>query len=56
MATMPSERTGPEALVSNVDRKREFLESIDSIDSLVIERDPFFLDYLFFHNALDRFC
>jgi hypothetical protein len=29
---------------------------MDSVDSFVLERDPDFVDYLFFHNVLDKFC
>ena len=29
---------------------------MDSVDSLVLERAPDFVDYLFFHNVLDKFC
>lgn len=28
----------------------------DSVDSLVVERYPDFVEYLFFHNVLDKFC
>ena len=36
-------------------RKEHFI-TLDSIDSLVLERAPDFLDYLFFHNLLDKYC
>lgn len=29
---------------------------MDSVDSFVLERTPDFVDYLFFHNVLDKFC
>lgn len=35
--------------------RRDFIP-FDSVDSLVLERDPSFEDYLFFHNLLDKFC
>ena len=35
--------------------KRDFITH-DSVDSLVLDKDPEFLDYLFFHNVLDKFC
>ncbi len=35
--------------------KHDFI-TLDSVDSLVLERDPSFIDYLFFHNVLDKFC
>jgi hypothetical protein len=35
--------------------KADFITQ-DSVDSLVLERNPEFLDYLFFHNVLDKFC
>ena len=35
--------------------KRSFITE-DSVDSLVLEDAPEFLDYLFFHNVLDKFC
>lgn len=30
--------------------------TVDSVDSFVLERAPEFVDYLFFHNVLDKFC
>jgi len=36
--------------------KREDFITFDSVDSLVLEKTPDFLDYLFFHNVLDKFC
>lgn len=43
------------------ERDKEFLEkrdfiTEDSVDSLVLEEVPEFLDYLFYHNVLDKFC
>lgn len=35
--------------------RRDFIP-LDSVDSLVLERDPTFEKYLFFHNLLDKFC
>lgn len=35
--------------------RRDFI-SEDSIDSWVLEKAPDFLDYLFFHNVIDKFC
>jgi hypothetical protein len=35
--------------------QRDFIPQ-DSVDSLVLERDPSFEQYLFFHNLLDKFC
>lgn len=37
------------------DNRTDFI-STDSVDSIVLERAPDFLDYLFFHNILDKFC
>jgi hypothetical protein len=37
------------------EERRDFIP-LDSVDSLVLERDPSFEDYLFFHNLLDKFC
>lgn len=37
------------------EERRDFIP-FDSIDSLVLERDPSFEDYLFFHNLLDKLC
>ena len=47
--------------VRSWERDKEFLEKRDfiteySVDSLLLEEDPEFLDYLFYHNVLDRFC
>lgn len=36
--------------------RREHFITEDSVDSFVLERSPDFLDYLFFHNVLDKFC
>ena len=36
-------------------KKRDFITE-DSVDSLVLDRDPDFIDYLFFHNIIDKFC
>lgn len=36
-------------------QRRDFIP-IDSVDSIVLERDPTFEQYLFFHNLLDKFC
>ena len=36
--------------------KREDFITLDSVDSFVLEKAPDFLDYLFFHNVLDKFC
>ena len=36
-------------------QKSDFI-TLDSVDSLVLQRTPDFLDYLFFHNLLDKFC
>lgn len=30
--------------------------TLDSVDGFLLERDPSFIDYLFFHNVLDKFC
>jgi hypothetical protein len=35
--------------------RRDFIP-LDSVDALVLERDPTFEKYLFFHNLLDKFC
>lgn len=35
--------------------RRDFIP-LDSVDSLVLERDPSFEQYLFFHNLLDKLC
>ncbi len=35
--------------------RRDFIPP-DSVDSLVLERDPTFEHYLFFHNLLDKLC
>jgi len=35
--------------------RRDFIP-LDSVDSLVLEREPTFEQYLFFHNLLDKFC
>lgn len=35
--------------------KRDFI-TLDSVDSLVLDDAPDFLDYLFYHNVLDKFC
>ena len=35
--------------------RRDFIP-LDSVDSLVLERDPTFEHYLFFHNLLDKIC
>jgi hypothetical protein len=35
--------------------RRDFIP-FDSVDSFVLERDPTFEKYLFFHNLLDKFC
>ncbi|MCR9096077.1 MAG: hypothetical protein NXI30_17775 [bacterium] len=37
------------------DCREDFITS-DSVDSFVLEKSPDFLDYLFFHNVLDKFC
>lgn len=37
-------------------KERKHFIPLDSVDSLVLERDPTFVDYLFFHNVLDKFC
>jgi hypothetical protein len=37
------------------EQRRDFIP-LESVDSLVLERDPSFEDYLFFHNVLDKFC
>ena len=46
---------------SSLDTEKEFLKrrdfiTEDSVDSLVLDDDPEFLDYLFYHNVLDKFC
>lgn len=35
---------------------KEHFITQDSVDSFVLEKDPAFLDYLFFHNILDKYC
>jgi hypothetical protein len=35
--------------------RRDFIP-LDSVDSLVLDREPTFEQYLFFHNLLDKFC
>lgn len=35
-------------------RKEDFIP--DSVDLVLLARDPSFVDYLFFHNVLDKFC
>jgi len=35
-------------------RKQDFIP--DSVDTILLNRDPSFIDYLFFHNVLDKFC
>ena len=35
--------------------KRDFIVE-DSVDSVVLDDAPDFLDYLFYHNVLDKFC
>jgi len=35
--------------------RRDFIP-LDSVDSLVLDREPSFEQYLFFHNLLDKFC
>jgi|GEM_PF-6284114 len=37
------------------DAKKDFI-TLDSVDSLVLDKDPDFLDYLYFHNVIDKFC
>ena len=37
-------------------KKKDDFITLDSVDSLVLERAPDFLDYLFFHNLLDKYC
>lgn len=37
-------------------RDRADFIPMDSVDSFVLERAPDFVDYLFFHNVLDKFC
>ena len=37
-------------------RNRADFIPMDSVDSFVLERTPDFVDYLFFHNVLDKFC
>lgn len=37
------------------EERRDFIP-LDSVDSLVLDRDPSFENYLFFHNLLDKFC
>jgi len=37
------------------ENKKDFI-TLDSVDSLVLEEDPDFLDYLYFHNVIDKFC
>lgn len=37
-------------------RKKEDFITIDSVDSIVLKQTPDFLDYLFFHNLLDKYC
>lgn len=34
--------------------KEDFI-TFGSVDSFILERDPSFIDYLFFHNVLDKF-
>lgn len=43
------------------DEDRKFEEKVDfitlnSVDSIVLDEAPDFLDYLYFHNVLDKFC
>ena len=37
------------------EKKEDFI-TLDSVDSLILQRAPDFLDYLFFHNVLDKYC
>jgi len=35
-------------------QKEDFIP--DSVDIILLDRDPTFINYLFFHNVLDKFC
>lgn len=37
------------------DNRLDFITE-DSVDSLVVDKAPDFVDYLFFHNVIDKFC
>ena len=41
--------------VQNFDRKQDFLPRY-SVDEYVLEQIPEFVDYLFYHSILDKFC
>ena len=36
--------------------ERKNFITLHSVDSFLLDRDPEFVDYLFFHNVLDKFC
>ena len=37
------------------DEQKDFI-TFDSVDSLILDDAPDFLDYLYFHNVIDKFC